>query len=301
MKLAVCIPVYQVDVCALVRQLHHEIEQNKLQVEICVLDDASTQEIRATNEAIRPLCATYVELKTNLGRSAIRNQFLNYTQAENLLFVDCDILPVSESFLRNYLHIADAAIVSCGGHIYPDTPPKQSEQLKWKVGRERESRRLEVRRTCGWKSFMPSNFCIKRAVFERIKFEERLSGYGHEDTLFAFRLYQKGIAITHLDNPVQITDTEQNQIYLQKTEQGIRNLNHVAQLLNQDGEFERGIRLLKFYRQLKTTGLLPLFMGFFTWIESPLRRKLLQAALPLCCFDLYKLGMLAKVRKELIG
>ena len=53
MKISVCIPVYNFDVRELVFSLSKEIENQKLNAEIILIDDASTKEFVAINEPLK--------------------------------------------------------------------------------------------------------------------------------------------------------------------------------------------------------------------------------------------------------
>ena len=89
--LSICIPVYNVVVIELVNELYHQSLTIKEKVEIIVIDDKSMDEIRLRNSSISTI-STYIELPQNIGRSRIRNHFLNYTNYDYLLFLDCDVI-----------------------------------------------------------------------------------------------------------------------------------------------------------------------------------------------------------------
>ena len=57
--------------------------------------------------------------------------------------------------------------------------------------------------------------------FKKISFNERLSGYGHEDTLFGYELNKNNIQIHHIDNPVLNGHLDTNEAFLLKTEEGL--------------------------------------------------------------------------------
>jgi len=291
MKVSVCIPVYQQDIRALILGLSHEIVQHSLAIEICLIDYGSKKSIRTLNREIAKCCSLFLELEQNIGRSAIRNLFWEQAKGDYLLFLDCDIAPISPSFLRNYLKAINQSKskLICGGHQYPQEKPEKAYRLKWLVGKHRESRPINKRKICGWKSFMPSNFIIEKKLFANVKFDERLKGYGHEDSLFAFKLFEIGIISEHIHNPVLITDKEDNEVFLEKTKQGVKNLAHVNALVNQSKAFTNGIRLLWVLSILEKLKIRTAISLFLSPLEPILEKGLKTGNLGLFSFDLFKL------------
>ena len=90
MDVSVCIPVFNSDVKKLVTALAEQIALNQLSAEIVVLDDASSIEIETQNRAaLEGLSHTrYFSLPKNVGRSAIRNRFMDLATGDFLLFID---------------------------------------------------------------------------------------------------------------------------------------------------------------------------------------------------------------------
>ena len=86
------------------------------EVEIIFIDDASGPPFMEMNRAICESVGTYIPLNQNLGRARIRNHFLQFTQYEWLLFLDCDSLITDEDFLQKYLAEIKEGVqgVSCG-------------------------------------------------------------------------------------------------------------------------------------------------------------------------------------------
>ena len=111
----------------------------------------------------------YIELEKNIGRSAIRNLFLEHAKYDNLLFLDCDSIISSEEdfFVEKYLqHNSEKVGVICGGCDYPIKSPRIKFRLRWKYGIKRELKMAEERAKNPYKSFMTSNFMIKKDVLK---------------------------------------------------------------------------------------------------------------------------------------
>ena len=294
--LTICIPVYNFDVTPLVNELAKQAAALEPAPELVVIDDCSNQETKKINREVAHL-GTYVELGQNVGRSKIRNLFLGYAQGDYLLFLDCDSLVGLPGFLANYLETTKTKPdVVYGGRIYDPTPPARERMLRWKYGTKRESQPVETRKKHPNKSFMTNNFLIRKEVFEKIKFDERITQYGHEDTLFGFALKKEGIQITHIDNPVVNGDIENNLEYLRKSNEGVQNLANLSQSPDFDRRLIHEIALLHFYTKSKNfSGLV--YTSF--WAVKPLIIWLLSKGyICLFLFDFYKLGMFIEYKKS---
>ncbi|MEJ7665840.1 MAG: hypothetical protein WKG07_43150 [Hymenobacter sp.] len=81
--------------------------------------------------------------------------------------------------------------------------------------------------------------------------DERLSGYGHEDTRFGLELARAGVVVRHLDNPVLHDGLEPAAGFLDKSHQAVRNL---AQVLRTDG-LGADTRLARTAGRLRRAGL----------------------------------------------
>ena len=298
--ITICIPIYNFNVTALVTELSQQLKTINVPCEIILIDDCSFENFRKINEQA---CEgnTYIQLEKNIGRAKIRNLFLSYSNYDNLLFLDCDSLIVSSDFISKYLEIIkhEAYSVVCGGRIYDNNRPKRNKLLSWKYGIEKESQPLNIRLKSPNKSFMTNNFLVNRKIFDQIKFDERITEYGHEDTLFGFMLKKKGINITHIDNPVLNGDIEDNTDYLTKTEKGIINLIYILNYVDYDNEFIEDVAILNFYKKVSSKKLVSIINFFFIPFKPVLKFLLIKGYINLRLFDFYKLGFLIQNYKHL--
>ncbi len=99
MKISVCIPVYNFDVRELVFYLSKEIENQKLNAEIILIDDASNKDFVTINKSLKSTVNQFIFLEKNIGRSSIRNLFLKYASGDFLFFLYCDDKIISENFM----------------------------------------------------------------------------------------------------------------------------------------------------------------------------------------------------------
>ena len=295
--ISICIPVYNFNIAALVIELSDQAKSLNNPFEIIVIDDCS-QKFKEENKSTCELNdAKYIELDENIGRSKIRNLFLKYAIFDYLLFLDCDSLVKNPFFLSNYVAIIKTSpSVVCGGRVYDEHHPPKSQMLSWKYGTQKESQSCEVRLKSPNKSFMTNNFMVDRKVLEDIKFDERITKYGHEDTLFGFSLKKKNITITHIDNPVVNGDIEENSVFLNKTRTGINNLIQILDYIDYDTELINDISILKFHKKVqKFEGIINLsFIFLKPFIVFPLRKGYVNLNL----FNFYKLGILIEILRE---
>lgn len=293
--LSICIPIYNFDVTSLVTNLSEQILKHSLPVDLVLIDDCSNKEYKAINKAV---CETfqYIELTENIGRSKIRNLFLEYTSSNYLLFLDCDSLIVSDQFIQNYLDAiaSKASKVICGGRVYNNLAPSKNQRLSWKYGIKVESKSFEERVKKPYTSFMTNNFLVSSKVLKQIPFDERLANYGHEDTLFGYYLKKAKIEISHINNPVLNGYIEENSIYIQKTELAIQNLVLILNTIENKESFINEVNLLSFHQKIKSKKLLDTVL-FLSPIINKIFIFLLQLGwVNLMLFNYYKLSYLTK-------
>jgi hypothetical protein len=71
---------------------------------------------------------------------------------------------------------------------------------------------------------MTGNFLIRRHVLLDIRFNERLQGYGHEDTLFGRQLREGKFKIQHINNAAVHNGLDSDADFINKTKNGLENL-----------------------------------------------------------------------------
>lgn len=289
--LSICLPVYNFNIRPLVEELSRQAGDLNLPYEIIIIDDKSDDLYRIANSSAC-IKLLYIQLDKNIGRSRIRNLFISHAKYEFMLFLDCDSLVTSPLFIADYLKAAtkNRNAVICGGRIYPEKPPERSLRLRWKYGTYRESKPAEVRKSSPYKSFMSNNFLISRNLFGKVRFDEGLSGYGYEDTLFGFDLKEKNIPVIHIDNPVINGHLENNRQYLKNTEEGITNLISITRLRNNNINFINHIKLLKYASKVKKGMQRSMIKYIFFAAKPAIKLALTNGFVSLKLFDFYKLG-----------
>ncbi|MEL7120834.1 MAG: glycosyltransferase family 2 protein [Bacteroidota bacterium] len=224
--LSILIPIYNFDCNELVQRLSHQANYNSYEIEIICMDDASSPEFRVINAGLKDLPhVKYFQLYSNLGRAHIRNELARVAQFSYLLFMDCDSMPHDDYYLERYTRLLPTEQIICGGRSYQiERPDDQRFLLHWTYGTEREQKDAATRNKTPHHGFMTNNFLIPKHIMEQFPFDAEIKQYGHEDTLFGFKLKEVGIPIHHIDNQLLHIGLEERSIFLEKQKKAIENL-----------------------------------------------------------------------------
>ena len=280
-ELSILIPNYNNVSVELVTCLQKQAEALGIDYEIIVADDCSTnQEVIRKNDAINglPHCR-YIVKEQNTGSAATRNYLSTISRYHWLLFLDCDITIPDTNYLKRYVSDIHNGVINGGISIIDDTRLKHN--LRYLYEKVAESAHTpDKRQQQPYKEFRSTNFIIEREVFKKCPFDERFKLSGYEDVLFGKQLKEHSISITHIDNPVMMTDFEANPDYVSKIERSTRTLYTFRQEL-------RG-----YSRLLDITSRLPHFpIRLWHKLFGRLERRNLTGSHPrLWIFKIYKLG-----------
>ena len=284
--ISICIPIYNFNVVDLIIIINNQGEKSKKPYEVICIDDGSNKEILKLNEEIKSYKKVkYLILKKNIGRSKIRNLFLENATYQNLLFIDCDCSIQNGNFLEKYFEQVENEVVY-GGRRHHDNPPKdKNKKLRWLYGIKKEDQNINYRVKNPYRCFRSNNFLIKKIIFSQIKFNEEIETYGHEDTLLSLELKKNKIAIFQINNPVFHEGIEDSSVFLEKTKSAIKNL----VLLEKNNLDTSSIKLIKTYHLISKLKLKWLVFPMSKTILNILERQLLSSRPSLKIFDLYKL------------
>jgi glycosyltransferase involved in cell wall biosynthesis len=292
--LSILIPTYNYDCTNLVRDLHRQAECAGIDYEIVVADDASP--IKECAERVReintwPNCRL-IELERNLGRARIRNRLADEARFEWLLFMDSDAEVISDSFIVDYLKHTDADVV-CGGLCHADALPSPEVSLRYAYEKRADKKRAACyREQRPYEQFITFCFMVRASVFQAIRFDDSITEYGHEDTLFGVELERRKVNIRHIDNPMRQGGIETNAEFVEKTRAALRNL-----VLMEDNMRNHSL-LLKLYGVLHLIRLDGCIARWFSHNEDWLKGQLLESTPQLRLFFLYKLGYYCSLKQE---
>lgn len=297
--LSVLIPIYNHDVNPLVTALDRQLAQAGIPYEIILADDCSDNlDIKEKNSHLTQLDKVqHIQNQENMGRAKIRNLLAKKAQYPYLLFIDCDAMVENPDYINKYMDAIEKmrpqqAFVINGGIAYRNEKPDNQYFLRWYYGKRREEESAEQRNKRPYHHFTPFNVIISKSVFEEIQFDENLTTYGHEDTLFGYQLQQKQIPYLHIDNPLYHEGLDTNEEYLKKIRLSIDNLIYISENQNINHSFLKENRLLKTYQQCKKMGLAKLVGRHFERNAEKMQQHLSQKP-SMSLIDLYKLSYLA--------
>jgi len=288
--LSILIPTYNYNVFPLASMLCEQAVAANISFEIICLDDGSSTETNTENETINTLQnASFEALQQNIGRSAIRNLLANKATKKWLLFLDADVLPVHDSFIRKYVEQAQKATVFCGGIRYKESLDHLSF-LRYKYGKKHEEKSLLTRVENPNKYFFTANFLIEKDVFQTVSFNESLVQYGYEDLLFSKALNGTNRQVCQIENPVFHCGIDTNLEFVKKTKQALENL---SLLRKQQFVGGKDTRILYWHDRFARSGLL-----FVARLLASFAEKKAIVTGSLWWFQLFRLGYLAKVVKN---
>ena len=296
--LSILIPTYNYNITRLVADLHQQAMDASIDFEIIVMEDGSKLYVENNAKVNDFEFCSHVILTENIGRSVIRNRLADKAKYEHLLFMDCDADVFSSHFIYKYIPFCKEECVVIGGTAYdPDVnDPKFSLRLKY--GREREAKVLEnyiknKNRIGETLNFATFNFLISKSIFNKVRFDENIRGYGHEDTLFGHQLHDLGCEFLHIDNPLIHKGLDDNETFIRKTEEATRNL----YLLYKTGRYpflKDESKLLNAFVRIEKLKFARLFAFKFSIIKAILRKQLYSSSPSLLLYDLYKILFLCK-------
>ncbi len=297
--LNICIPVLNYDVNKLVDSLHQQCAEARIDFSIFVFEDGSDKKhIEINSKITQHSNVIHLISAANKGRSYARNYLADNAKLGKLLFIDCDSAILDNEYIKKYQDNFDKDIV-CGGTLYLPEQKSKNIELRYKYGTKREMTSAAQRNKNPNTAFATNNFLISSEIFQKVRFQEFLRGYGHEDSLFGFELKTNSYIIHHIDNPVVHLGIEENAVFLEKTEQGIKNLIIIENNKHIDKTFTSDIRIIKSYKIFKKVFLSWLPELFFNIFKNIIKKHLLISSNPnLYLFDLYKIGYYCKLKRE---
>lgn len=299
--ISVLIPVFNIDVSELVRELYSQLSKSNVVFEVIILDDKSEERYRAINQRIKGKKIIYIESEINYGRTLVRQQLVKKASFEWVLLIDGDSL-IDESFIDNYLNSLlyqrEEVDIMVGGTKYQQKPPKDCKlHLHWTYGSQREKLDIKKRSRLPYHGFICNNIVIKKAVFDQLTFSETLQGYGHEDTLIGIQLEQFKAAVLYIDNPVIHNGIETTAVFLKKTHSALENLLLLEKTVNK-AVLRKHVKLYNLFYWQKKLLLTPLLKITYNFSEAFIRSRLNRCHPPLRLFDFYRLHFLIQLSKQ---
>ncbi|MBK8625598.1 MAG: glycosyltransferase [Saprospiraceae bacterium] len=286
--LSIVIPIYNQDVRPLVTTLMKQCNKLNINYQILCFDDMSAQKYKDMNKELAfRINVNYTEMAENLGRSKIRNWLGKAAFFEYILFLDGDSTVKNKDFIKKYVDHLPTETVIYGGRKYaPKKPRAKKKILHWEYGSKREALPAKKRKKDPYLNFQSNNFLIPEKIFKNHLFDDRVNGYGYEDLLYAFDLQKAGIPVWHIDNPVIHDGLELNHIFMQKTENAIKNL----VTLYKENKIP-STRLIKSYEKLKNYNLLNSFVWTYNKMADKIKGSIMSDKPSIIYFNTWKLKL----------
>ena len=203
--LSVAVPFFRYDPSPLIERLETMARPLGGAVELIFLEDGG-----GVPELIAPAAdrvarleapAKLVALAHNLGRAQGRNRLFAEARARHVLFLDCDMAPDRDDFLKIWLDLAtqDDPPVAVGGFSLIQIRPTTATRLHYALQARGECAPVEVRARQPEKYVFTSNLLVRRDVFLAEPFDSRFAGWGWEDVEWGARI-SRTFGIVHIDN-----------------------------------------------------------------------------------------------------
>tara|TARA_B100001250_G_C19729530_1_gene757770 strand:+ start:332 stop:1204 length:873 start_codon:yes stop_codon:yes gene_type:complete len=276
--LSILIPCYNFDIHDLVKDLWRQGKLKEIDFEIICIEDGSSEQF--LNHKIKNIqYVTYIINKENIGRSKIRNLLAKKAKFNWLLFIDCDSKIATNNFLSNYTEkFNHSNVVFYGKTIYSKKYKKSSTRLHWLYGEKIESKRKKSQ-------FSSHHFLIQKKIFNQVRFDEKIEKYGHEDTIFLIQLKEKKYKTCYIDNPLLHIGLENNEVFIKKTEQAIKNLI----ILNESYNLNH-LKIIKTYNVFSLLFLHHILLFAFQLFKKEMLKNLISKKPNMWLFQFYKLG-----------
>ncbi len=289
--ISILIPCYNYNAYDIVSRLEKECLTLGIVFEIICIDDASFSPLNELNQKINVLTnCKFFESKKNIGRVANRQLLSQKAQYKWLLYLDVDVKPLNEDFIKVYLNeIKKGFEVVFGGFNYKKI---ESNNLRYLFGKSREDIPSIIRNKNPYKYIISSNFLVKKVIFDRINRNININGYGM-DYFFGALLKENSISIKHIDNEVTHYGLDDNSKFLIKTNEALKNLHY----LNKNKLITKNdITILKYYRLLDFLGLKRITSKLFNMFSKYIESNLKGSDPSLFVFDLYRLSYLCSLK-----
>ncbi len=298
--ISILIPVRDFDIVALVESMKWGLESLSAYGEILIGDDGSTEEFRDKYLALRGEKVKVIVSEKNIGRAAIRNRLISEAKGDQMLIIDADaMIPgTPEAYLQAWLPYIGRASVISGGILYRVAPPGDPDKiLRWYYGRKKEQKKAADRNKDPYGTFTTFNVLIDKSVFSKLRFNEELIQYGHEDTLFGYQLRMAGIKILHIDNGLRHEGLETNMDFLNKTRLSIENLSNLYDIVTDKKTFSASVKMLRHYRLLRMFRSNVILAYFYIRYREKMERRLDSSTVSLRLFNLYRISMFCAFRE----
>ncbi|HEY1072377.1 glycosyltransferase family A protein [Brevundimonas sp.] len=291
--LSVLIPFLRDDPEALIALLDREASSLNGAAEVVLLDDG-TGDAALTARLIARIdaCALpirLISLSENEGRSIGRNRLAAAARGSGLLFLDSDMRPDHDRFLRIWADLAatGGAAAAFGGFSLLQAPDDARFAVHRSMAARSDCTPRDQRALQPEKHVFTSNLLIRRDVFEAEAFDPGFTGWGWEDVEWAMRVSRR-FKVEHVDNPATHMGLDTVEILAAKYEQSAPNF---ARVVARHPDFVAAYPSYRVARRLKAVPGLKMIRPLFKRIAGA---SVLPVALRAFSLRLYRVALYAE-------
>ncbi len=202
---SICIPTWKDSADALLASLIRL--EGASQCTLLIFDDGSDDEAltrQLARQVLRyPGPARLITAPLNRGRSHARNRLTALAETSWTLFLDADMRPDDDDFLKRYLDAAaacDAPALIAGGFSLRHAAPTAQTRLHAAQSRASECLNAETRAHAPGRYVFTSNILVHRSILDTVQFDDGFTGWGWEDVDWGLRVAD-AYRVHHIDNP----------------------------------------------------------------------------------------------------
>ena len=286
--ISVLIPTYNYNILELVNSIIKQLTESQIAYEIICFEDGSDTEFIDCNSEINKLPYTQLLVSNeNVGRIKARQSLSDNAQYDWLLFLDADVLPKDQFFIKKYIEsLNNNYDVYYGGFSYESNPPSKHSILRWKYGKKHEEVLARIRNKKPCKVIISANFLIKKSTFFKISNYVNYNSYGL-DSYIGAKLKEHKINVFHIDNTVLHLGIEESNVFLEKKKQASRTL---IKLFYEEGINNHDNDLLTFFIKIKRIKINYLFSLLFRFLKNPIEKNLLSKNPSITLLQFYRIS-----------
>lgn len=290
---SICIPTYNTNCTRLLQTLSNQLRTANKDIEVIVYDDGSTSP-NTTVKACKHYGFRHIQNKTNQGRVYARNRLAKESKFPWILFLDADMIPVSDDFIETYWVniVKNQHEVFVGGHCYEKT--KNFFCLRLNYGNSREDIDEKKRNNSVYNHIFLGNILIKKELFLSVFSTYSDTSYG-EDLYLSAKLKDRKTRVLHLKNKAYHLGVETNVVFILKIAEAAET---IAKLFKENKIDRTQSKLLKCYWFLQQNSLAYIVYIGLAVLKPVLKKSLLLLGGPLIFIDLYRLYYFLKTMKH---
>ncbi|GIZ10487.1 glycosyl transferase [Flavobacterium sp. UMI-01] len=226
------------------------------------------------------------------GRTQNRLILANKARYNLLLFLDADVFPEKQTFIKEYLKEYRPNITLFGGYKYTEEYLTETNFFRYNYGKKREEKVASIRNLTPHSYVFSGNMLIEKSIFLSCNFSEQQNLYGL-DNFFSYNLYIKRYKIQHIDNSIYHNGLEDNAIFFTKSLESVASRKY---FLADKKDVEKVNSLLKNYNLIRKNKLTKIVSILFKCSEPLLKVLIFKKKTNLFAFDLYRLGYICNLK-----